>query len=79
VNRQEKPVKPLEIPPEFFKSAGWDEWHLQNLSNRAARRGHGRRSTHMAITKQMRMMFYALAILEMLLLSAFYAWGRVAH
>jgi hypothetical protein len=33
----------------------------------------------MAITKQMRMMFYALAILEMLLLSAFYAWGRVAH
>jgi hypothetical protein len=33
----------------------------------------------MAITKQMRIMFYALAILEMILLSAFYAWGRVAH
>jgi len=25
------------------------------------------------------MAFYALAILEMILLSAFYAWGRVAH
>jgi hypothetical protein len=33
----------------------------------------------MAITKQMRIVFYALAILEMLLLSALYAWGRVAH
>jgi hypothetical protein len=33
----------------------------------------------MANTKKMRVIFYTLAILEMLLLSAFYAWGRVAH
>jgi hypothetical protein len=33
----------------------------------------------MAITKQLRLVFYALATLEMILLSAFYAWGRVAH
>jgi hypothetical protein len=33
----------------------------------------------MANNKKIRVVFYALAILEMLLLSAFYAWGRVAH
>jgi hypothetical protein len=33
----------------------------------------------MAMTKRLRVAFYALAILEMILLSAFYAWGRVAH
>lgn len=33
----------------------------------------------MTITKQLRLVFYALAILEMLLLSALYAWGRVGH
>jgi len=33
----------------------------------------------MAITKRLRVVFYALAILEMVLLSAFYAWGRVGH
>jgi hypothetical protein len=31
------------------------------------------------ITKRLRLVFYALATLEMLLLSALYAWGRVAH
>jgi hypothetical protein len=31
----------------------------------------------MAITKKLRVVFYALATLEMLLLSALYAWGRV--
>jgi hypothetical protein len=33
----------------------------------------------MAITKRLRLVFYALAIVELILLSAFYAWGRVAH
>jgi hypothetical protein len=33
----------------------------------------------MAITKRLRLVFYALAILEMVLLSAFYAWGHVAR
>lgn len=37
------------------------------------------RSTVMAINKRLRVVFYALATLEMILLSAFYAWGRVAH
>jgi len=31
------------------------------------------------ITRKLRLAFYALAILEMVLLSAFYAWGRVGH
>ena len=52
---------------------------LQNLSNCPARTGPGGRSTGMAITKRVRVVFYALATLEMILLSAFYAWGRVAH
>jgi len=34
---------------------------------------------NMAIDKRVRVIFYALATLEMILLSAFYAWGRVAH
>jgi len=33
----------------------------------------------MAITKRLRVAFYALAIVEMILLSAFYAWGRAGH
>jgi hypothetical protein len=52
---------------------------LQNLSNYPARPGRGSRSTVMAINKRVRVLFYALATLEMILLSAFYAWGRVAH
>jgi hypothetical protein len=31
----------------------------------------------MAINKKMRVVFYALAALELVLLSALYAWGRV--
>jgi len=31
----------------------------------------------MAITKKLRVVFYALATLELVLLSAMYAWGRV--
>jgi hypothetical protein len=33
----------------------------------------------MAINKQVRVLFYALAILEMILVSAFYSWGKVAY
>jgi hypothetical protein len=33
----------------------------------------------MAIDKRTRVVFYVLATLEMILLSAFYAWGKVAH
>jgi len=32
----------------------------------------------MAITKRLRVAFYALAILEMVLVSALYAWGRMS-
>jgi len=31
------------------------------------------------ITKRLRVVFYALATLELILLSAMYAWGGVAH
>jgi hypothetical protein len=41
--------------------------------------GLGGHSWGMAITKRLRVVFYALAIVEMVLLSAFYAWGRVGH
>jgi hypothetical protein len=34
---------------------------------------------NMANNKRVRMVFYALAIVEMILLSAFYSWGRVIH
>jgi hypothetical protein len=34
------------------------------------------RSAGMAITKKLRVVFYALATLELLVLSALYAWGR---
>jgi hypothetical protein len=33
----------------------------------------------MTITKRLRLMFYALAMVELVLLSALYAWGRVGH
>lgn len=33
----------------------------------------------MANNKRVRMVFYVLAIVEMILLSAFYSWGRVIH
>jgi hypothetical protein len=31
----------------------------------------------MALTKKLRVVFYALATLELMLLTALYAWGRV--
>jgi hypothetical protein len=34
---------------------------------------------NMANNKRVRMVFYVLAIVEMILLSAFYSWGRVIH
>jgi hypothetical protein len=55
------------------------ELHLQNLSNWAARIYQAAILLDMAINKQVRVLFYALAILEMILVSAFYSWGRVAH
>jgi hypothetical protein len=33
----------------------------------------------MAINKRLRVIFYALATLEMILLSALYSWARIAH
>jgi hypothetical protein len=33
----------------------------------------------MTITKRLRVVFYALATVELVLLSALYAWGRVGH
>jgi hypothetical protein len=34
---------------------------------------------NMTNNKRVRVVFYALAIVEMILLSAFYSWGRVIH
>jgi hypothetical protein len=48
---------------------------LQNLSNPAARIGAVARSSDMAITRKLRMVFYSLATLELLVLSALYAWA----
>jgi hypothetical protein len=33
----------------------------------------------MAINKQVRVVFYALAMVELFLLSAMYSWAKVAH
>jgi hypothetical protein len=79
VNIQEIPLKPLDTRAKQL--IPWDEMRgcLQNLSNYPARNGPVGRSTVMAINKRLRVVFYALATLEMILLSAFYAWGRVAH
>jgi hypothetical protein len=79
VNIRETPVKPLDTRAKGL--IPWDEMPgcLQNLSNYPARTGMAGRSTVMAINKRLRVVFYALATLEMILLSAFYAWGRVAH
>jgi hypothetical protein len=33
----------------------------------------------MTITKRLRVVFYALATVELMLLSALYAWGQVGH
>jgi hypothetical protein len=79
VNSQETPAKPLEIPVAAVDPDNSLIGCLQNLSNYPARTGRGGRSTVMAINKRVRIVFYALATLELILLSAFYAWGRVAH
>jgi hypothetical protein len=55
------------------------ELHLQNLSNWPARICETAILKNMANNKRVRMVFYVLAIVEMILLSAFYSWGRVIH
>jgi hypothetical protein len=79
VNRQEIPVKTLNHGLDRAVSAGWDKLHLQNLSNWPARICETAHSESMTNNKRVRVVFYALAIVEMILLSAFYSWGRVAH
>ena len=48
-----------------------------NLHNSPARLPSSARSAGMATNKKLRLVFYALATLELVLLSALYAWGRV--
>jgi len=52
---------------------------LQNLSNCRARICETAILENMTNNKRVRVIFYALAIVEMILLSAFYSWGRVIH
>ena len=52
---------------------------LQNLSNYPASAAGCARSTGMVINKRVRVFFYALAMVELFLLSALYSWARVAH
>jgi hypothetical protein len=52
---------------------------LQNLSNYPASAAHCVRSTCMVINKRVRVVFYALAMVELFLLSALYSWAQVAH
>jgi hypothetical protein len=52
---------------------------LQNLSNYPASAAGCARSTGMVINKRVRVVFYALAMVELFLLSALYSWARVAH
>jgi hypothetical protein len=77
VNRGKIQAISLEISSK--DGSGWDELlvRLQNLSNSGARSRSPARSLDMAITKKLRVVFYALATLELLVLSALYAWGRV--
>jgi len=49
----------------------------KTYENLLARPGVPARSPDMAITKKLRVVFYALATLELLVLSALYAWGRM--
>lgn len=50
---------------------------LQNLSNWPCKDQSVRRSLDMTtITKKLRLLFYGLATLELMLLSALYAWGH---
>jgi hypothetical protein len=52
---------------------------LQNLSNYPASAATCARSTGMMINKRVRVAFYALAMVELFLLSALYSWARVAR
>jgi hypothetical protein len=79
VNRQEIPVNTLNHRQERALFRRWDELHLQNLSNWPARICETAILENMTNNKRVRMVFYALAIVEMILLSAFYSWGRVIH
>lgn len=71
------PVKTLKHRQDRPFTAGWDGLHLQNLSNWPARICETAILQNMANNKRVRMVFYALVTLEMLLLSALYAWGKV--
>jgi hypothetical protein len=79
VNRQEIPVKTLNDGQEHAFPGHRDGLHLQNLSNWRARIWAAAILQNMANNKRVRVVFYALAIVEMILLSAFYSWGRVIH
>ena len=53
---------------------------LQNLSNWLCKDHRPCRSEGMTtINKKLRLVFYALATVELMLVSALYTWGRVAH
>jgi hypothetical protein len=79
VNRQEIPVKALKKTSKTARIGQGRLPQLQNLSNWPARMFATAILKNMAIDKRIRVVFYALATLEMILLSAFYAWGRVAQ
>ena len=79
MNRQEIQVNALNCHKNAPFPAGWDKLHLQNLSNWPARICETAILKNMANNKRVRVVFYALAIVEMILLSAFYSWGRVIH
>jgi hypothetical protein len=80
VNIQERPAKPLDIQWMQREKDGTKRTsHLQNLSNYSASKPYDLHSTHMMITKRARVVFYALATMEMLLLSALYAWGHAVR
>jgi hypothetical protein len=71
--------KNLKSPARPPFSARWNRLYLQNLSNCLARICETAILENMTNNKRVRMVFYALAIVEMILLSAFYSWGRVIH
>jgi hypothetical protein len=78
VNRQERPVKTLRRRARLYVPTHGDELHLQNLI-RLASICAAAILKDMAINKRLRVIFYALATLEMILLSALYSWARIAH
>ena len=76
---EEIPGKSLKSQTKHVIYCRGDQLHLQNLSNWLARICETAILENMANNKRVRVIFYALAIVEMILLSAFYAWGRVIH